>query len=199
MESYKIILIGDMSVGKTSIIKRLSNNEFSEVTMHTVGVDFRSKDIDVDGKIVHLQVWDTAGQERFQSISKNFYRGAHGIILVYAIDNFTSFQNVRTWLTVIDTHTDNDPSCPVIKYLVGNKADLADGRYIDEERGRNEAEVYGVKFMETSAKSSQNIEELFVNITRDIRRNKSRPIKKPSGPSLDDHQPNEEPKSSGCC
>lgn len=200
-ETYKIILIGDSAVGKTSIINRFSKDEFSEKLLSTIGVDFRCKDINVDGTLVKLQLWDTAGQERFQSISKNFYRGAHGIIVVYAINDINSFQSVRVWLTEIDKNIGaNDTSTfgaapTVVKYLVGNKADLEDVRCVVAKSGKAEAETYGIKFMETSAKSAKNIEELFVDIARDIRK-VAHPIQKSSGPSLDDKS---KAKSDGCC
>lgn len=208
----KIILIGDSNVGKTAIINRLSDDEFYDGIKHTIGIDFRTKDIEVDGTTVHLQIWDTAGQERFKSITKSFYRGAQGVIVVYAINHAKSFQNVRTWLADIDKNvalsenggnkngsnssSRNAQQPPVVKYLVGNKTDLADERVVDTNAGQCEANTFGAKFMETSAKTSHNVEKLFVDIARDIKRN-ARIAPKVSDVNLDSNS--ETPKSGGCC
>lgn len=198
VEEYKIILIGDSTVGKTSIINRLSENSFSETHITTIGVDFCYKDVEVDGTPIRLQVWDTAGQERFRAIAKSFYRGAHGVIVVYAIDNLGSFQNVRNWIADIDNNVKSDEpgASPVVKYIVGNKADLADVRCVEEKRGMSEAETFNSKFMETSAKSSLNIDRLFNEIAKDIKKVAASPIQKSSGPDLDDTK---SAKSGGCC
>ena len=197
--SHKVILIGDSGVGKTAIIRRFSDNEFRESHITTIGVDFRSKDLDIDGTTIRLQIWDTAGQERFRAIASSYYRGAHAIIVVYAIDDVNSFQNVRTWLTDIDNNTkskDSTKAAPtIVKYLVGNKADIAEMRRVEEDAGRKEAESYGIKFVETSAKESTNIEELFEQVARDI---------KEVAFSMENHEGNVDPSSkgsnkSGCC
>ena len=198
---YKIILLGDSSVGKTAIIQRFFQNEFQESHLTTIGVDFRFKNVEVDGTVISLQVWDTAGSERFRTITSSYYRGADAIIIVYAVNDTDSFQNVRTWLTDIDEHV----SWPLVKYLVGNKADLEDDRCIEERTGKKEADNYGIKFMETSAKTSLNIEELFMSIAKDIQENE-----KPGSEAaeeaydrivLDDPEPNADadPKSKPCC
>lgn len=179
-ESYKIILIGDSAVGKTSIINRFAENEYPETHIITIGTDLRVKNIYIDGTKIKVQLWDTAGQERFRSISRNFYRGADGIIVVYAINDTKSFQNVRTWFKDINTSDSADDgngnTHVVVKYLVGNKADLGDSvRTVSEEAGNNLAETHDVKFMEVSAKSSMNIEKLFINLIKDIRANNARP------------------------
>lgn len=198
---YKIILIGDSTVGKTSIINRFSENDFSKTHIATIGVDFCYADVKVDGSPVRLQIWDTAGQERFKSIARSYYRGAQGVIVVYAIDNLGSFQNVRKWLAEIDNNLDTisdgsaESAPPVVKYIVGNKCDLADVRCVEEKRGKNEAETFEIKFMETSAKSSHNIEELFVSIARDVKA-VAQPMKKPLGADLEQPQPEQK---SGCC
>lgn len=183
IETYKIILLGDADVGKTALINRFSDEEFHENYISTIGVDFRYKDINVDGDIVRLQVWDTAGQERFRAISTHFYRGAHGVFIVYAVDNMNSFQNARSWLENINSNTSSNEDTSssstgppsVVKCLVGNKADLVATRSVDEERGKCLAEIYDVKFVETSAKSSQNVNEMFLNMARDIKANTCQP------------------------
>lgn len=199
--TYKIILLGDSSVGKTAIIQRFFQNDFQENHITTIGVDFRFKNVDIDGTVVSLQVWDTAGSERFRTITSSYYRGADAVIIVYAVDCTETFQNVCTWIKDIDEHV----SWPLVKYLVGNKADLEDERCIEEKTGKREADSYGIKFMETSAKTSQNIEELFMGIARDIKMNEKpaledraevheRIVLEESDPSTESN-----PKSKGCC
>ena len=199
IRSHKVILIGDSGVGKTAIIRRFSDNEFRESHITTIGVDFRSKDVDIDGTPIRLQIWDTAGQERFRSIASSYYRGAHAIIIVYAIDDKASFQNVRMWLADIDYNTkpkDSAKAAPtIVKYLVGNKADLSDRRVVEESLGRKEAESYGIKFSETSAKDSTNIEELFEQVARDIKSVASS-LENPEGNAVPGSG---KPDKSGCC
>lgn len=199
--TYKVILIGDSAVGKTAIINRFSKNDFSETHITTIGVDFGCKSVDINGTTVKLQLWDTAGQERFQSISKNFYRGAHAIVVVYAIDDEESFRNIRTWLMDIEKETTSNGNSGqqtgVVKYLVGNKADLNERRVVDKMNGMNEAEKYGIKFMETSAKDTQNVEELFTNIARDIVSTYVQPIQRFSGPLPEESKSKSRPGS--CC
>lgn len=198
-EQYKIVLIGDSSVGKTTIINRLSTDEFTEKHISTIGVDFCFKCIEVDGIPMKLQIWDTAGQERFRSVSRSYYRGADGIIVVYAIDDTRSFQNVRKWLTEIDSGDrsgGSNTTPPTVKYLVGNKADLVEVRAITERAGKSEADGFGIKFMETSAKTSMNIENLFISIARDIRQKRPSSSKR-SEPSI---VINQDPQTeSSCC
>ena len=183
IKEFKVILLGDSGVGKTAIIDRFSQNEFHLNHITTIGVDFRYKEVTVDGTTVCLQVWDTAGQERFRTITKKFYRDTSAIIIVYAINDVTSFQSVRVWLADIDTNVspegDNAGTGPkLFKYLVGNKADLEERRCIETDAGMREAETYGIKFIETSAKTPMNIDKLFAMVARDIV-NASQAEKKP--------------------
>lgn len=163
--SHKVVLIGDSGVGKTAIINNLAGNEFHESHITTIGVDFSCKDINVDGTIVRLEVWDTAGQVRFRAISSSYYRAARAIIVVYAVDDAATFNNIRMWLECIEHNT----NVPPIVYLVGNNRNLADKRVVEESEGQKVADKYGIRFMEISTKESHSIEELFYSVAKDIK------------------------------
>jgi len=120
---FKLLLIGDSGVGKSCMLLRFADDTYTESYISTIGVDFKIRTISLDGKTIKLQIWDTAGQERFRTISSTYYRGAHGIIVVYDITNHESFANVKRWLTEIDKYAREN----VNKLLVGNKSDLDDG------------------------------------------------------------------------
>ncbi|XP_032413369.1 ras-related protein Rab-8B-like, partial [Xiphophorus hellerii] len=128
------------------------------------GIDFKIRTVELDGKKIKLQIWDTAGQERFRTITTAYYRGAMGIMLVYDITNEKSFDNIRNWIRNIEEHASAD----VEKMILGNKCDMNDKRQVSKERGEQLAIDYGIKFLETSAKSSINVEEGFLTLARDI-------------------------------
>merc|ERR1712032_667118 len=146
---FKLLLIGDSGVGKTCILFRFSDDAFNTTFISTIGIDFKIKTIDINGKRVKLQIWDTAGQERFHTITTSYYRGANGIMLVYDITNAKSFDNIHNWLRNIEQHASED----VEKMLLGNKCDMEDKRVIPKQRGEMLAREHGIKFFETSAKS----------------------------------------------
>uniref|UniRef100_A0A3Q2UQP4 Ras-related protein SEC4 n=1 Tax=Fundulus heteroclitus TaxID=8078 RepID=A0A3Q2UQP4_FUNHE len=128
------------------------------------GIDFKIRTVELDGKKIKLQIWDTAGQERFRTITTAYYRGAMGIMLVYDITNEKSFDNIRNWIRNIEEHASAD----VERMILGNKCDMNDKRQVSKERGEKLAIDYGIKFLETSAKSSLNVEEGFLTLARDI-------------------------------
>ncbi|XP_056272156.1 ras-related protein Rab-8B [Pseudoliparis swirei] len=164
---FKLLLIGDSGVGKTCLLFRFSEDSFNTTFISTIGIDFKIRTIELDGKRVKLQIWDTAGQERFRTITAAYYRGAMGIMLVYDISNEKSFENIKNWIRNIEEHALSD----VEKMVLGNKCDMNDRRQVSKDRGEKLAIDYGVKFLETSAKSSLNVEEAFYNIGRDILHN----------------------------
>jgi len=131
------------------------------------GIDFKIRTIELDGKKIKLQIWDTAGQERFRTITTAYYRGAMGIMLVYDITNEKSFDNIKNWIRNIEEHASAD----VEKMILGNKCDMNDRRQVSKERGEQLAIEYGIKFMETSAKASINVEDAFFTLARDIKVN----------------------------
>ena len=152
---YKILLLGDSSVGKTCFLMRYTDNTFQEIHMSTIGLDYKLKNVQLDdGKMVKIQIWDTAGQDRFRSITKNYYKGAHGIILIYDITNQKTFENVKNWINQIKEEVSNK----VTIILVGNKIDDEDHRVVSTEQGEKMAKDFGLMFFECSAKSGVNID-----------------------------------------
>lgn len=158
----KLLLIGDSGVGKSCLLLRFSDDTFTTSFITTIGIDFKIRTIELDGKKIKLQIWDTAGQERFRTITTAYYRGAMGILLVYDVTDEASFLNIRNWMRHIEDHAADN----VNKILLGNKCDLAEKRVVEEKRGRELADEYGIEFLETSAKSNQNVEEAFYLIAR---------------------------------
>lgn len=161
---FKLLLIGDSGVGKTSILFRFSDDAFTPTFISTIGIDFKIKTIELRGKRIKLQIWDTAGQERFHTITTSYYRGAMGIMLVYDITNAKSFDNIQKWLRNIDEHANED----VEKMIVGNKCDMEDRRIITKEKGEAIAREHGIRFMETSASSNINVERAFLELAKAI-------------------------------
>jgi len=162
---FKLLLIGDSGVGKTCVLFRFAEDAFNSTFISTIGIDFKIRTIEMDGKKIKLQIWDTAGQERFRTITTAYYRGAMGIMLVYDITNEKSFDNIKNWIRNIEEHATSD----VEKMVLGNKCDMNDRRQVSKERGEQLAIEYGIKFMETSAKASINVEEAFLTLARDIK------------------------------
>ena len=135
------------------------------INFFIVGIDFKIKTINIDGKNVKLQIWDTAGQERFRTITQTYYKGAMGIILAYDCTSEDSFNNVRNWVRQIEVHASSN----VEKILIGNKADLTDKKVIDTEQGMALAKEFGMAFFETSARSGHNVNETFYHISKQIK------------------------------
>ncbi|XP_076235625.1 RAS oncogene family member Rab3 isoform X2 [Calliopsis andreniformis] len=154
---FKMLLIGNSAVGKTSFLFRYAEDSFTSAFVSTVGIDFKVKTVHRGAKRVKLQIWDTAGQERYRTITTAYYRGAMGFILVYDITNEESFNAVQDWVTQIKNYS-NDNSQVI---LVGNKCDMKDERVISTERGKALADQLGVPFFETSAKENINIKTVF--------------------------------------
>lgn len=162
---FKLLLIGDSGVGKTCVLFRFSEDQFNSTFISTIGIDFKIRTIELEGKKVKLQIWDTAGQERFRTITTAYYRGAMGIMLVYDITNGKSFDNIKNWIRNIEEHASGD----VEKMILGNKCDMEDKRVVLQEKGQMLALEYGIKFLETSAKAGDNIEKAFFTMARDIK------------------------------
>jgi Ras-related protein Rab-3C len=154
---FKILIIGNSSVGKTSFLFRYADNSFTSAFVSTVGIDFKVKTVIRKEKRMKLQIWDTAGQERYRTITTAYYRGAMGFILMYDVTNEDSFNSVQDWVTQIKTYSwDN---AQVI--LVGNKSDIERDRIISYDRGKQLADQLGLEFFETSAKENINVKNVF--------------------------------------
>jgi Ras-related protein Rab-1A len=162
---FKLLLIGDSGVGKSCLLLRFADDTYTDSYISTIGVDFKIRNLDVEGKNIKLQIWDTAGQERFRTITSSYYRGAHGIIIVYDITDAESFNNVKTWLSEIDKFASDN----VNKLLVGNKSDLSASRQVETQVAKDFAASLGIPFLETSAKTSLNVEQAFQKMTSDIK------------------------------
>jgi len=163
---FKVVLIGDSGVGKSNLLSRFTRNDFSLESKSTIGVEFATRSIIVDGKTIKAQIWDTAGQERYRAITSAYYRGAVGALLVYDITRHTTFESVERWLKELQDHTDNN----IVVMLVGNKADLRHLRAVSTEDGQALAERESLYFMETSALESTNVENAFKQVLTQIYR-----------------------------
>jgi Ras-related protein Rab-11A len=157
---FKIVLVGESGVGKTNLLSRFSRNEFNLESKATIGVEFDTKRIEHEGEIIKAQIWDTAGQERFRAITSAYYKGAMGALLVYDISKRSSFQMLDRWLNEIKAHT--EPDLNII--LVGNKSDLENLREVTKEEAINYAKEHKIPFFETSALTSNNVEEVFKDL-----------------------------------
>ena len=162
---FKILLLGDSAVGKSCLLLRYCENSFQESHLTTIGLDFRLKTVNLEDKRkIKVQIWDTAGEDRFRAITRNYYRGANGIILMYDVTDQKSFEHIRDWVEKIK----EDAVEEIIIYLVGNKIDLVNKRIITNEEGKKLAAEYNIKYYETSAKNSIGVEEVFLSLIKEM-------------------------------
>ncbi|OII72758.1 Rab11 protein [Cryptosporidium andersoni] len=161
---YKIVLIGDSGVGKSNLLSRFTRDEFNLESKSTIGVEFATKSIMTQGKVIKAQIWDTAGQERYRAITSAYYRGAVGALLVYDISKRSSFENVERWLKELRDHADPN----IVVLLVGNKSDLKHLRAVTQEEACMFSEKEGMACMEASALNSSNVEQAFHRILSEI-------------------------------
>ncbi|XP_056131718.1 ras-related protein Rab-19-like [Lampris incognitus] len=162
---FKIILIGDSNVGKTCIVQNFKSGVFSERQQNTIGVDFTVRTMDIDGKKVKMQVWDTAGQERFRTITQSYYRSAHGAMIAYDITRRATFESVTHWIQEVELCG----AANVVLVLIGNKCDLESERQVRFQEAcclAKEREI--LVALETSAKESQNVEDAFMLMAREL-------------------------------
>ena len=163
---FKLIIIGDTGVGKSCLMKRVMDNEFKAEHQVTIGVEFGSFGLRVDGgKVLKLQIWDTAGQESFKSVTRIFYRGAHCVFLTYDVTREETFVNLLDWLKEIKQHASED----VRIYLIGNKSEMEEQREVTFQRALEFAREYRLhKVFETSAKTGFNVEEVFATVAKEL-------------------------------
>ncbi|KAK3434651.1 hypothetical protein EUGRSUZ_D02119 [Eucalyptus grandis] len=185
---FKLLLIGDSGVGKSCLLLRFADDSYLESYISTIGVDFKIRTVEQDGKTIKLQIWDTAGQERFRTITSSYYRGAHGIIVVYDVTDQESFNNVKQWLSEIDRYASEN----VNKLLVGNKCDLTAQKAFADE--------IGIPFMETSAKDATNVEQAFMAMAAAIKnRMASQPAMNNARPPTVNIRGQPVNQKAGCC
>lgn len=193
---FKLLLIGDSGVGKSCLLLRFADDTYVESYISTIGVDFKIRTVELDGKTIKLQIWDTAGQERFRTITSSYYRGAHGIIIVYDVTDQESFNNVKQWLNEIDRYASEN----VNKLLVGNKNDLTAKKVVDSQTAKAFADEIGIPFLETSAKNALNVEQAFMTMAAEIKnRMASQPAMNSNKPKLVQMQGQPIQQKSGCC
>ncbi|CCW63566.1 unnamed protein product [Phytomonas sp. EM1] len=203
--SFKIVIIGDSGVGKSNMMTRYTTNEFSQDTPATIGVEFMTKSIKMEGRDAKVQIWDTAGQERFRAISRSIYHGAKGAMLVYDITNQSSFDSIPTWLRELRVFVPT--TCCI--FLIGNKCDLEHLRVVKKEVADRFAQENGLSFLETSALEKTNVDKAFEWLAKSVydvvvapaaQEQPPRPNINPSSRTinLNKSQPSEKP-GKGCC
>ena len=187
---YKVLLLGDTTVGKTCFLMKYTDKTFQDIHMATIGLDYRLKTMKLkSGKDIKLQIWDTAGQDRFRAITKNYYKGSHGIILIYDVTNLQTFENVKNWVNQIR----EEASTKVVIYIAANKIDMETERKVTKQEGERLAQELGFPFMETSAKSGININETFEDLVERIDKEYGNTPQKPNKNKL------YKAKSRKCC
>lgn len=165
---FKIVIIGDATCGKTSLMKRYVDKSFYCNSLTTIGVDFNIKTFSVDSTIVKLQIWDTAGQEKFAPIGSLYYRGAQAVLLTYDITNRKTFESVDRWKEKWDSRQTGEEELEPVSVLVGCKTDLEHSRQVSKEAGMAKAIKLGSRFVETSSKSGEKVDALFEEIARAV-------------------------------
>ena len=194
--TFKILTIGESGVGKTCILRRFVENKFSKNHLATIGIDFKTKTLNIYNQEIKLKIWDTAGQERFRNITTQYYKGADGIVLVYDVTEESSYDKIRDWMEQILSNTTQDEIGLV---LLGNKCDM-NPRTVTVEMGNKMAEELKISYFETSALTGQGINEAFEKLTKDIMKKKGvGESTSEGGLSLNDRNKKKDKKDSDCC
>jgi len=165
--NFKLVLLGDAAVGKSSSVERFVKNEFFEFQQPTIGAAFLTQQVQLEDYIVKFEIWDTAGQERYRSLAPMYYRGAAAALVVYDITDHDSFQGAKTWIEELQ----RQGSADIVIGLAGNKCDLTTKRAVQTEEARQYAQDNGCLFFETSAKTGENVNNIFQNIARKLPKN----------------------------
>nr|XP_027087644.1 ras-related protein RABF2b [Coffea arabica]XP_027089483.1 ras-related protein RABF2b [Coffea arabica] len=188
----KLVLLGDVGAGKSSLVLRFVKGQFIEFQESTIGAAFFSQTVAVNDATVKFEIWDTAGQERYHSLAPMYYRGAAAAIIVYDITNPASFERAKKWVLELQAQGNSN----MVMALAGNKADLADSRKVTTEEAQAYAQENGLFFMETSAKAATNVNDIFYEIAKRLPR--LQPAANPSGMVLMD-RPADRVANSSCC
>lgn len=197
LRKFKLVFLGEQSVGKTSLITRFMYDSFDNTYQATIGIDFLSKTMYLEDRTVRLQLWDTAGQERFRSLIPSYIRDSSVAVVVYDITNVNSFQQTNKWIDDVRAERGND----VIIMLVGNKTDLAEKRQVATESGEGKAKELNVMFIETSAKAGHNVKQLFRKVASALPGMENTPDKKEDliEVQLKDTPQDQNPQEGGGC
>ncbi|XP_019150644.1 PREDICTED: ras-related protein RABF2b-like [Ipomoea nil] len=188
----KLVLLGDVGAGKSSLVLRFVKGQFVEFQESTIGAAFFSQTVAVNDATVKFEIWDTAGQERYHSLAPMYYRGAAAAIIVYDITNQESFQRAKKWVQELQAQGNSN----MVMALAGNKSDLVDARKVETEEAQKYAEQNGLFLMETSAKSATNVNSIFYEIAKRLPR--MQPAANPAGMVLMD-RPAERTATASCC
>ncbi len=164
---FKLLIIGDSGVGKSSLLLQYIDSVYTDNYISTIGVDFKIKTMEHNGKVIKLQIWDTAGQERFRTIISSYYRGARGVILTYDVTDSNSFTNLEYWINEIKVHTSDN----VCRLIIGNKCDIANSRTVSKEEGELFATNNNIDYIETSAKTAENVDSAFKKLICELLKN----------------------------
>lgn len=164
---FKYIIIGDMGVGKSCLLHQFTEKKFMADCPHTIGVEFGTRIIEINGEKIKLQIWDTAGQERFRAVTRSYYRGAAGALLVYDVTRKSTFNHIHSWLT--DARGLTSPNTVI--FMIGNKSDMHEQRDVTYEEGKAVADENGLMFLECSAKTGEGVEDAFIETARKIFQN----------------------------
>ena len=198
---FKMILIGDSSVGKSNILLKYLKGEFDPNSKATVGVEFGTKNILLNKKKIKIQIWDTAGQERYRSITSAYYKGAKGAFIVYDITRRNTFESIDKWIS--DLKTNGDKNISIV--LIGNKRDLEDKREVQKEEGIKKSKECKTAFMETSALNGENIDKAFEQLIEEIYQNNcsniddDKEIEIDKGVSLNEEKDDKNQEKKKCC
>ena len=180
-----VVLIGDSGVGKSNLLLRFTRNEVDLDSKTTIGVEFATRSLSIQGKTIKAQIWDTAGQERYRAITSAYYRGAVGALLVYDITKKNTFESVERWLNELKDHADSK----IVVMLVGNKCDLKDERRVTVEEAKEAAHKFNLSFLETSALEATNVDESFKRVLEEIHAlNKPNPVSGRIGSPLQERE-----------
>ncbi|XP_069490572.1 ras-related protein Rab-5C [Ambystoma mexicanum] len=193
---FKLVLLGESAVGKSSLVLRFVKGQFHEYQESTIGAAFLTQTVCLDDTTVKFEIWDTAGQERYHSLAPMYYRGAQAAIVVYDITNTDTFTRAKNWVKELQRQA----SPNIVIALSGNKADLANKRAVDFQEAQSYADDNSLLFMETSAKTAMNVNEIFMAIAKKLPKNE--PQNTPGAPGRNrgvDLQENNPPHRTACC
>ena len=200
-KTCQLLIIGDSSVGKTSIISRYANGTFKEEYLATVGLDYYTKDEIIDNKTIQIKLWDTAGQERFKALTQNYFRNAEGVLLVYDVTSTDSFDNLKYWISSIKENMEKkNMHIPVI--VIGNKIDMEEAREIKRENAEKFAGESNYKYFETSAKTGVGVDDAIRELVNQVLKQSGSDDQKQSrnnSVQIKDNGGNSNEKKKGCC